>query len=66
MLDGVNDFSSCKASEMPAHTKTPCVMTKNGKATINVPTNSKDEAKFHIAHIEKLLIQDDKNDNLLK
>lgn len=37
-----------------------------GKATINVPTNSKDEAKFHIAHTEKLLIQDDKNDNLLK
>ena len=36
------------------------------KATINVPTNSKDEAKFHIAHTEKLLIQDDKNDNLLK
>lgn len=24
------------------------------------------KAKFHIAHIEKLLIQDDKNDNLLK
>jgi len=31
---------------------------------LGVPIENK--AKFHIAHIEKLLIQDDKNDNLLK
>lgn len=66
MLDGVNDFSSCKASEMPAHTKTP----KNGKSTIYVPCKGTVEDIYllvhEISHTFDLGEKDNSTRNLLR
>lgn len=44
------DFSKTKDDGMPIHTKTPCVMSRNGKSTIYVPCKGTIEDIYLLVH----------------
>lgn len=49
-LDKKEDFSKTKENGMPIHTKTPCVMSRNGKSAIYVPCTGTIEDIYLLVH----------------
>lgn len=49
-LDKTEDFSRTKSDGMPVHTKTPCVISKDGKSAVYVPCKGTVEDVYLLVH----------------
>lgn len=68
-LDKNDDFSMQKYDGMPVHTKTPCVISKNGKSAVYVPCKGTVEDIYllvhELSHTFDLIPNDNPTRNLL-